>query len=88
VTWLAAGDLLGPVPVELDLQLKLAAERLGTDRLAVAASALLQVGPADGPCLVRRRVTCCLNYTVAGQPCATCPLLPPAETRRRLAADL
>jgi ferric iron reductase protein FhuF len=219
VTWLAAGDLLGPVPVELDLQLKLAAERLGADRLAVAASALLeeyawalglplfaalatgapapdlaagnvrlrfdggrpaevevrdpaappgggagavarlvdghlaalvarlaerrvrrgpralwglvangcaaalleqaraaglppgrvaplldqllgapgrplpapallQVGPADGPCLVRRRVTCCLNYTVAGQPCATCPLLPPAETRRRLAAGL
>ena len=217
MTWLAAGDLLGPVPVELDLQLKLAAERLGTDRLAVAASALLegyawalglplfaalatgapapdlaagnvrlrfgggglaevglrdpapppgggagavarlvdghlaalvarlaerrvrrgpralwglvangcaaalveqaraaglppgrvaplldqllaipgrplpapallQVGPADGGCLVRRRVTCCLNYTVAGQPCATCPLLPPAETRRRLAA--
>ena len=217
MTWLAAGDLLGPVPVELDLQLKLAAERLGTDRLAVAASALLegyawalglplfaalatgapapdlaagnvrlrfgggrlvevglrdpapppgggagavarlvdghlaalvarlaerrvrrgpralwglvangcaaalveqaraaglppgrvaplldqllaipgrplpapallQVGPPDGGCLVRRRVTCCLNYTVAGQPCATCPLLPPAETRRRLAA--
>jgi FhuF 2Fe-2S C-terminal domain len=214
---LAAGDLLGPVPVELDLQLKLAAERLGTDSLAVAASALLegyalalglplfaalatgapppdlaagnvrlrfaggrppevemrdpspppggragavarmvdghlaalvarlaerrvrrgpralwglvangcpaalleqaqaaglppgrvgplldllvgvpgrplpapallQVGPADGPGMVRRRVTCCLNYTVAGQPCATCPLLPPAETRRRLAA--
>jgi hypothetical protein len=217
VTWLAAGDLLGPVPVELDLQLKLAAERLGTDRLAVAASALLEgyawtlglplsaalateapapdlaagnvrlrfdggrpaevalrdpaappgggpgavarlvdghlaalvarlaerrvrrgpralwglvangcaaalleqaraaglpparvaplldqllttpgrslptpallpVGPVDDPRLVRRRVTCCLNYTVAGQPCATCPLLPPAETRRRLAA--
>ena len=217
MTWLAAGDLLGPVPVELDLQLKLAAERLGTDRLAVAASALLdgyawtlglplsaalatgapapdlaaanvrlrfdggrpaevelrdpaappgggagavarlvdghlaalvarlaerrvrrgpralwglvangcaaalleqaraaglpparvaplldqllttpgrslptpallQVGPADDPRLVRRRATCCLNYTVAGQPCATCPLLPPAETRRRLAA--
>ena len=42
MTWLAAGDLLGPVPVELDLQLKLAAERLGTDRLAVAASALLE----------------------------------------------
>jgi hypothetical protein len=35
---------------------------------------------------VRRRVTCCLNYTVAAQPCATCPLLPAAETRRRLAA--
>jgi hypothetical protein len=48
--------------------------------------ALLQVGPADGPRLVRRRVTCCLNYTVAGRPCATCPLLPPAETRRLLAA--
>ncbi|HEX5882780.1 MAG TPA: (2Fe-2S)-binding protein [Actinomycetota bacterium] len=36
--------------------------------------------------LVRRRVTCCLNYTVAAGPCATCPLLPPAETRQRLAA--
>ena len=24
--------------------------------------------------------------TVAGQPCATCPLLPPSETRRRLLA--
>lgn len=220
MTWLAAGDLLGPVPVELDLQLKLVADRLGTDRLAVAASALLEgyawalglplsaalatgapppdlaagnvrlrfdggrpaevevrdpasppggragavarlvdghlaalvarlaerrvrrgplalwglvangcaaalleqaraaglpppgagrpaarpaprrpgpaparAGPAPGRprgrgCLVRRRVTCCLNYTVAGQPCATCPLLPPAETRRRLAAGL
>jgi dihydrofolate reductase len=30
--------------------------------------------PSGGhPRLVRRRVTCCLNYTVAGQPCATCP---------------
>ena len=209
MTWPAAGDLLGPVPVELDLQLKLAAERPGTDRLAVAASALLEgyawtlglplsaalatgapapdlaaanvrlrfdggrpaevalrdpaappgggagavarlvdghlgalvarlaerrvrrgpralwglvangcaaalleqaraaglppppgsprcstssspppgrslptpallpVGHADDPRLVRRRVTCCLNYTVTGQPCATCPLLPP-----------
>ena len=45
-------------------------------------------GLRDGgsPWLVRRRVTCCLNYTVAGQPCATCPLLPPSETRRRLLA--
>ncbi|HJW36282.1 MAG TPA: hypothetical protein VJ769_06565, partial [Actinomycetes bacterium] len=49
------------------------------------APALLQVGPADDPRLVRRRVTCCLNYTVAGQPWATCPLLPTAETCRRLA---
>jgi FhuF 2Fe-2S C-terminal domain len=217
VTWLAADDLLGPVPLELDLQLKLAGERLGSDSLAVTASALLegyawavarplfaalaaggpapdlaagnallafaggrlaevavrapapppggaagavarlveghlallvarlaerrvrrgpralwglvanggaaavlaeaqaaglpadatgrllgqlldapgrplpapavlQAGPDDQPRLVRRRVTCCLNYTVAGQPCATCPLLPPAETRRRLLA--
>jgi hypothetical protein len=217
VTWLAADDLLGPVPLELDLQLKLAGERLGSDSLAVTASALLegyawalarplfaalaaggpapdlaagnallafaggrlaevavrspapppggaagavarlvgdqlallvarlaerrvrrgpralwglvangcaaavlaeaqapglpagatgrllgqlldvpgrplpapavlQTGPDGQPRLVRRRVTCCLNYTVAGQPCATCPLLPPAETRRRLLA--
>ena len=215
MTWLAADDLLGPVPLELDLQLKLAGERLGSDSLAVTASALLegyawalarplfaalaaggpapdlaagnvllafaggrlaevavlspapppggaagavaqlvgdhlallvarlaerrvrrgpralwglvangcaaavlaeaqaaglpagetgrllgqlldapgrplpapavlQTGPDGQPRLVRRRVTCCLNYTVAGQPCATCPLLPPAETRRRL----
>ena len=53
MTWLAAGDLLGPVPVELDLQLKLAAERLGTDRLAVAASATL--GLADVRCAGGRR---------------------------------
>jgi hypothetical protein len=217
VTWLAADDLLGPVPLELDLQLKLTGERLGSDQLAVAASALLegyasalarplaaalaagtpapdlaagnvlvaladgrpaevavrdpapppggalgavarlveghlawlvarlaerrvrrgpralwglvangcaaallaeaeaaglpadrarrllaqlldapgrplpappvlQAGPDGHPRLVRRRVTCCLNYTVAAQPCATCPLLPPAETRRRLLA--
>ena len=217
MTWLAADDLLGPVPLELDLQLKLAGERLGSDSLAVTASALLegyawalarplfaalaaggpapdlaagnvllafaegrlaevavrepapppggaagavarlvgdhlallvarlaerrvrrgpralwglvangcaaavlaeaqaaglpagatgrllgqlldapgrplpapavlQAGPDGQPRLVRRRVTCCLNYTVAGQPCATCPLLPPAETRRRLLA--
>ncbi len=217
MTWLAADDLLGPVPLELDLQLKLAGERLGSDSLAVTASALLegyawalarplfaalaaggpapdlaagnvllafaegrlaevavrepaappggaagavarlvgdhlallvarlaerrvrrgpralwglvangcaaavlaeaqaaglpagatgrllgqlldapgrplpapavlQTGPDGQPRLVRRRVTCCLNYTVAGQPCATCPLLPPAETRRRLLA--
>jgi hypothetical protein len=38
-----------------------------------------------GDRLVRRRVTCCLIYTVAAGPCATCPLLPAAETRRRLA---
>ena len=50
------------------------------------APAVLQAGPDGQPRLVRRRVTCCLNYTVAGQPCATCPLLPPAETRRRLLA--
>jgi FhuF 2Fe-2S C-terminal domain len=50
------------------------------------APAVLQVGPDAQPRLVRRRVTCCLNYTVAGSPCATCPLLPPAETRRRLLA--
>ena len=49
------------------------------------APALLRVGAGDAARLVRRRVTCCLNYTVATQPCATCPLLPPAETRRRLA---
>ena len=50
------------------------------------APAVLQAGPDGHPRLVRRRVTCCLNYTVAGQPCATCPLLPPSETRRRLLA--
>jgi ferric iron reductase protein FhuF len=50
------------------------------------APALLRVGPDGGGRLVRRRVTCCLNYTVAPGPCATCPLLPPAETGRRLAA--
>jgi hypothetical protein len=221
VTWLAATDLLGPVPLELDLQLKLTAGRLGSDQLPVAASALLEgyawtlgrplfaalaagrpppdlavanvrlafaegrldevavcdpapppgagsgavarlvdshlarlvarlvarlaerrvrrgpralwglvangcaaalleearlaglperriealldlllessgrplpappllrVGAGAAARLARRRVTCCLNYTVAAQPCATCPLLPPAETRRRLAA--
>lgn len=217
MTWLAAEDLLGPVPLELDLQLKLTAGRLGSGQLAVAASALLEgyawtlgrplfaalaggrpapdlaaanvrlafadgrlaevavgdpappagggpgavarlvdghlallvarlaerrvrrgpralwglvangcaaalleearlaglpeeragglldqllespgrplpappllrVAAGDAARLVRRRVTCCLNYTVAAQPCATCPLLPPAETRRRLAA--
>ena len=59
---------------------------LTTPGRSLPAPALLQVGPADDPRLVRRRATCCLNYTVAGQPCATCPLLPPAETRRRLAA--
>jgi len=59
---------------------------LTTPGRSLPTPALLQVGPADDPRLVRRRVTCCLNYTVAGQPCATCPLLPPAETRRRLAA--
>ena len=42
MTWLAADDLLGPVPLELDLQLKLAGERLGSDSLAVTASALLE----------------------------------------------
>jgi hypothetical protein len=34
--------------------------------------------------LVRRRVTCCLNYTVADGPCATCPLLPAEETSQRM----
>jgi ferric iron reductase protein FhuF len=210
MTWLAAADLLGPVPEELDLQLKQAGERLGTDSLAVAASAflegyawtlarplfaalaggrpapdlaaanvglrldggllaevavrdpappaggaggaaarlvdghlrplaarlaerrvrrgrralsglvangcaaalleeagaagrllagflrsvatplppptLLPVGPDGQARLVRRRVTCCLVYRVSGQPCATCPLLSEAETRRRLLA--
>jgi hypothetical protein len=217
MTWLAADDLLGPVPEELDLQLKQAGERLGTDSLAVAASAflegyawtlarplfaalaggrpapdlaaanvglrldggllaevavrdpappaggaggaaarlvdghlgplaarlaerpvrrgrralsglvangcaaalleeagaaglpaaaagrllagflgsvatplppptLLRVGPDGQARLVRRRVTCCLVYRVSGQPCATCPLLSPAETHRRLLA--
>ena len=55
-------------------------------RRPLPAPAVLQAGPDGHPRLVRRRVTCCLNYTVAGQPCATCPLLPPAETRRRLLA--
>jgi hypothetical protein len=53
---------------------------LGPPGRPLPAPALLRVGSR----LVRRRVTCCLNYAVAGQPCATCPLLAPAETRRRL----
>ena len=57
---------------------------LGPPGRPLPAPALLQVGPPDAPRLVRRRVTCCLSCTTLGQPCATCPLLPPAETRRRL----
>jgi FhuF 2Fe-2S C-terminal domain len=49
--------------------------------------ALLRVGgPGGRDRLARRRVTCCLVYRVSGQPCATCPLLPEAEIRRRLRA--
>jgi hypothetical protein len=59
---------------------------LGAGGRPLPAPELLRVGPDGGGRLVRRRVTCCLNYTVAGGPCATCPLLPPAETARRLAA--
>jgi hypothetical protein len=51
-----------------------------------AVTTLLRVGAGDAARLVRRRVTCCLNYTVAAQPCAACSLPPAAETRRRLAA--
>ena len=165
MTWLAADDLLGPVPLELDLQLELAGERLGSDSLAVTASSLLEgyawalarplfaALAAGGPApdlaagnvllafaggrlaevavrdpapppggaagavarlvgdhlallvarLAERRVrrgpralwglvangcaaAVLAETEAAGQPCATCPLLPPAETRRRLLA--
>jgi hypothetical protein len=58
---------------------------LGSPGRPLPVPALLRVGAGDAARLVRRRVTCCLDYTVAARPCATCPLLPPAETRRRLA---
>jgi hypothetical protein len=48
-TWLAAGELLGPVPLELDLQLKLTAGRLGSDQLAVAAALLEEARLAGLP---------------------------------------
>jgi hypothetical protein len=47
---------------------------------------LLRVSTGGRECLVRRRVTCCLNYTLANEPCATCPLLPAKETRQRMSA--
>jgi hypothetical protein len=53
---------------------------LGPPGRPLPVPALLTVGPGDRPRLVRRRVTCCLSYTTLGQPCATCPLLPPSET--------
>jgi hypothetical protein len=89
VTWLPADDLLAPGAADLDVQLKPAAERLGTASPAAAASGRPPPPPllvATGDRLVRRRTTCCLNDTVAASPCASCPLLPVAETRRRLGA--
>ena len=65
---------------------RLLGQLLDTPGRPLPAPAVLQAGPDGHPRLVRRRITCCLNYTVAGQPCATCPLLPPSETRRRLLA--
>jgi hypothetical protein len=64
---------------------RLLGQVLGASGRPLPVPALLSVGSGDAAQLVRRRVTCCLFYTVAAQPCATCPLLPPAETRRRLA---
>jgi hypothetical protein len=58
----------------------------GTPGRPLPSPPLLQVGIGGRDRLVRRRVTCCLNYTVADRPCATCPLLPAAETRRRMSA--
>jgi FhuF 2Fe-2S C-terminal domain len=57
---------------------------LGPPGRPLPVPALLAVGPGQAARLVRRRVTCCLHYTVSAGPCATCPLLPPSETRRRL----
>jgi hypothetical protein len=47
---------------------------------------LLPVTTGGRECLVRRRVTCCLHYTLANEPCATCPLLSAKETRQRMSA--
>ena len=69
-----------------DDALELLGQLLDAPGRPLPATAVLQAGPDGHPRLVRRRVTCCLNYTVAGQPCATCPLLPASETRRRLLA--
>jgi hypothetical protein len=61
---------------------------LGASGRPLPAPPLLAVGPGDAARLVRRRVTCCLFYTVSPEPCATCPLLAPSETRRRLRGGL
>jgi hypothetical protein len=58
----------------------------GTPGRPLPSPPLLQVAIGGRDHLARRRVTCCLNYTVADSPCATCPLLPAEETRRRMSA--
>jgi hypothetical protein len=58
----------------------------GTPGRPLPSPPLLQVGIGGRDRLVRRRVTCCLNYTVADRPCATCPLLPAEETKRLMSA--
>ena len=56
----------------------------GTPDLPLPVPPLLRVATGAGDRLVRRRVTCCLIDSVTGQLCATCPLLPVEEIRRRV----
>jgi FhuF 2Fe-2S C-terminal domain len=58
----------------------------GTPGWPLPTPPLLQVAAGGRDRLVRRRVTCCLHYTVADSPCTTCPLLPAEETKRRMSA--
>lgn len=58
----------------------------GTPGRPLPTPPLLQVAAGGRDRLVRRRVTCCLHYTVADSPCTTCPLLPAEETKRRMSA--